>query len=269
MLLRSVSALAATLLLAVPSAAAEVDATSPPTPHVVLERALDNLNAERTERIRLTNHMGKRTYAREIEVWVKRSDDGYQVLGTFKKPEEVRGTSFLVLPPDKGDGERVASNDYFVYLPAVDRLRRISGAQRGDSFFGTYLSQGDVEPHPADHYRILSMRSASFEGEPVFELKLTPRFDAGYDHVVFTVAKQDWAILKIAQFREGRPEPIREILAKREWFENIEAHVLPERMVVVDGRGRGRTEVEFFDRKLTSEIPQRYFSTSHLLRRGR
>lgn len=244
-----------------------VDAAVPP-PRAVLERALANFNADRRERIHMVNHSGSREYRRELEVWMKRAGDGYRVLGTFQKPTDVRGTSFLVLPPSPTATDDVGSNQYFVYLPALDRLRRISGAQRADSFFGTHLSQGDVEPHPAEHYRILSMDTSSRDGEPVFELELEPRFRAGYDHAVFTVAQADVAILGITQFRHGEEEPSREILVKREWLETVDDHVLPSRMVVRYGRGRGHTEVEFLDRKLMSDIPESYFSTSHLLRRG-
>jgi hypothetical protein len=239
------------------------------TPQALLERALANVNTDRRERIRLTNLAGRNQDVREVDVWLKRDDDGYRVLGTFRRPGDVRGTSFLVLPASGSGAERASSNQYFVYLPALKKLRRISGAQRGDAFFGTNLSQGDVEPHPASDYHILWMRSAAYEGEPVHVLRLAPRFDGGYDNVVFTVAQQDAAILRMTQLEEGRPRPVREILARREWLESVGTHVLPGRMLVLDGRRGERTQVEFLERQVTSDIPESYFSTSHLLRRGR
>ena len=162
-----------------------------------------------------------------------------------------------------------SSNQYFIYLPALKKLRRISGAQRGDAFFGTNLSQGDVEPHPASDFHILWMRTAAYDGEPVYVLRLAPRFDGGYDNVVFTVAQQDAAILRMTQLEEGRPTPVREILARREWLESVGSHVLPGKMLAVDGRTGERTQVEFLERQVTSDIPDSYFSTTHLLRRGR
>lgn len=239
------------------------------SPQAVLERALAHLNSDRRERIRLTNLAGHHQDAREVDVWLKRDGDGFRVLGTFRAPGDVRGTSFLVLPPSGSGSESASSNQYFIYLPALKRLRRISGAQRGDAFFGTNLSQGDVEPHPASHYHILWMRTAAYGGEPVYVLRLAPRFDGGYDNVVFTVAQQDAAILRMTQLEEGRPTPVREILARREWLESIGSRVLPSRMLVVGGRHGERTRVEFLERQVTSDIPESYFSTSHLLRRGR
>ena len=160
------------------------------------------------------------------------------------------------------------SNDYFVYLPALSKVKRISGAQRGDSFFGTRLSQGDVEPHPAHHYRAHAVRESRHEGEAVYLLDAEPLFRAGYDRARLTIAQADWVILKAEQYRRGRERPIRTIETRREWIERLGDHSLPTRLVVVGPKQRLLTEVTFSDRQLVAEIPTSVFSLSHLRRRG-
>lgn len=249
--------------------AESVPAAADPLAQELLARALDNFNAARFERVRLTNHQGARSYEQELEVWITRREDGFRVLGRFARPESVRGTAFLVLPPAEAAGEAIPSQQYFVYLPALERVRRLSGAQRADSFFGTRFSQGDVEPHPSEHYRALGAKRALVDDEVVLEVDAVPLFESGYDRIRFRFAESDQALLGVSQFRDGDPQPIREIAGKRAWQQRIGEHVLPLRLVVTDRSRRGRTEAVFYDRELDPEVPEGFFSTSHLLRTGR
>ncbi|NIR61385.1 MAG: outer membrane lipoprotein-sorting protein, partial [Gammaproteobacteria bacterium] len=54
----------------------------------------------------------------------------------FEAPPEVRETGFLVFSHDEpgGDDER------WVYLPALRKVRRVAGRDRGKSFVGTDFS---------------------------------------------------------------------------------------------------------------------------------
>lgn len=239
----------------------------PRSPERVLERALANLNAERYERIRFTNYVGEeKGLERELELWVKQEGRRYKVYANFTAPQRVRGTGVLIIPPsDPAPQARVEPNQYFLYLPALRSVRRVSGAQRADPFFGTELSQGDVEPHPASDFRVLAMEEDRLDGEAVLLLTIEPRFEAGYDRAVFTVAARDGATLRIEQYREDRDEPRRRIVIEREWLESADGHVLPRRLVA-HGPAARRTEVEFVERQLDSGIPDRLFSVSTLTR---
>ncbi len=257
------------LALGLPTATgAQEDALAGPDPETLLERALENLNATRFERIRMTNYRGSRKgFEREMEVWRTREGGEYRVLGIFTRTEAIRGTSVLIIPPEEaGSDERVPSNQYFVYVPALRRVKRVGGAQRADSFFGTAMSQGDVEPHPAEHFRVLAAREDGASDEPVRVLTVAPRFETGYDTAKVWIAVRDFAVLRVEQYREGREEPLRVMETQRDWLAQAGPYVLPLRTRVL--RGRSSTEFEFFDRSVDAEIPDSIFSTAHLLRRG-
>ncbi len=241
-----------------------------PSASQVLEEALENLNPTRHERVKLVNYKGgRRGFQRELELSVLREDGAFRVLGTFTYPGDVRGTAFLILPGDAPKPqEAVPPNHYYLYLPALNKIKRISGAQRADSFFGTRLSQGDVEPHPADHYRARAVRESVHENEPVYVLDAEPLFEAGYARVRFVIAQKDRVILKLEQYRAGQELPIRTIETRREWVEQLGDHALPTRLIVLEGMGRRITEVTFADRRLVTRIPASRFSLSHLQRRG-
>lgn len=243
----------------------------PALPQRLLAEALENLYPNGHERVQFVNYTGdRRGFQQEIQVSIKKSDGTYRVLGVFTSPPSVRGTAFLILPPTEPAAEdsRVPANDYFVYLPALGKVRRISGAQRADSFFGTLLSQGDVEPHPGTHYQVASMREAKLEGEPVYELDAKPLFEGGYDRVRFAIAQKDLAVLRVEQYREGDEVAIRTMETRRAWVEEIDGYALPARVIVADGRRRRSTEVVFSDRRLKEDIPDTLFSVDQLIRKG-
>jgi hypothetical protein len=234
----------------------------------VLENALGNFYAEGYARVQFTNYVGKtKQTERTLEIWTK----GQGVLGKFVQPEDIRGTAFLVLPPpEKGSSsaDSVRDNQYFIYLPAYGRVRRISGAQRADPFFGTHLSQGDVEAHPASDFAVASMKDSELGGEAVYDLSVTPRFDAGYQRAVVIIAKQDYALLRIEQYGEGSKTPIRTIEAHRAWMERLSGHVVPDKLIVSEGGTDSYTEVVFSDRNLKVDIPNSMFTTDYLLRKS-
>lgn len=258
-------ALFGAVLTAAPGWAEIVDAAPPSAGHV-LEVGLANLNPVRYERMSLTNYRGtKRGFRRELEVWIDKEASRYKVYGDFASPELVRGTAFLIIPPkEPGPGKRVLSNQYFVYLPASRIVRRISGAQRADPFFGTVLSQGDAEPHPATDYAPIKLERGKVDVEDVYEITVEPRFEAGYDRAIFAFAVQDFAIMKIEQYRDGRDQPIRTIVTKRSWLETIDGHVLPKRLVAEDGYSDRTTEIEYTERRLENDLPDAMFSTVSL-----
>jgi hypothetical protein len=73
----------------------------------------------------------------------------------FLDPEDIAGTGLLSV--NKADG----STDQWLYLPALDRVRRISSARKGGRFVGSDLYFEDLqERKPArDRHRLLGEQS--------------------------------------------------------------------------------------------------------------
>ena len=65
-------------------------------------------------------------------------DKGDRALIRFTYPNDIRNTAFLVWEHPGADDER------FLYLPALGRVRRIAGQEKGESFVGSDLSYEDI-----------------------------------------------------------------------------------------------------------------------------
>jgi predicted RND superfamily exporter protein/outer membrane lipoprotein-sorting protein len=92
----------------------------------------------------------------------------------FQKPEEVRRTAFLVLKhPDRDD-------DRWLFLPAVDLVRRIAASDRRSSFVGSDFSYEDISGRDlaADSRQLL--RTEKVGAADCYVLESRPRADAEY-----------------------------------------------------------------------------------------
>jgi hypothetical protein len=75
----------------------------------------------------------------------------------FLDPEDIAGTGLLSI--DKADG----STDQWLYLPALDRVRRISSERRGGRFVGSDLYFEDLQERKPtkDRHRLLGKQTES------------------------------------------------------------------------------------------------------------
>lgn len=73
----------------------------------------------------------------------------------FMEPEDIAGTGLLSITPAEGDA------DQWLYLPALDRVRRISSDRKGGRFVGSDLYFEDLqERRPAkDRHRLLGKQT--------------------------------------------------------------------------------------------------------------
>jgi hypothetical protein len=90
-------------------------------------------------RMRLFDRQG-RMRERVMTLSTKRGSGqtGDRTLVRFSSPGDIRNTGFLVWESPGKDDER------FLFLPALGRVRRISGAEKQESFVGSDLSYEDI-----------------------------------------------------------------------------------------------------------------------------
>jgi hypothetical protein len=95
---------------------------------------------DRQQRLELTivdRRGGERD--RALEMWTKQyDDDASRTLLFFREPAEARGVGFLQWVDPHGPDRQ------WLYLPALKRVRQITGSRKGESFVGTDFSFEDV-----------------------------------------------------------------------------------------------------------------------------
>jgi hypothetical protein len=76
----------------------------------------------------------------------KPAGDGDRMLIRFTFPNDIKGTAFLVWEHPESEDER------FLFLPALGRVRRITGAEAQDNFVGSDFTYEDISGRELDDY---------------------------------------------------------------------------------------------------------------------
>jgi len=145
----------------------------------------------------LTDKKGR---TREREFWMLRSDIeemGDQRYYTyFLKPADVSRTAFLVHKQAEGNDNR------WLYIPALDLVKRIAADDRGSSFVGSDFSYEDVSGRLPNLDAHTLMGEELLNDRPVYKIKSTPK-DAGtaeYQYRISYIDKENYLPLKEEYF---------------------------------------------------------------------
>ena len=152
----------------------------------------------------LTDKRGK-TRVRETKTFRKYYDGEKRTMLFYKKPSNVKGTSFLTFDYLNTDQD----DDQWLYLPALRKVRRISASDRGDYFLGTDFTyedmklEGKLEKRDLD-FEVLSAEPLTLSDGTSYQtylMKGTPKTkeiakELGYSRTEFWVDTNTWLIVK-------------------------------------------------------------------------
>jgi outer membrane lipoprotein-sorting protein len=178
-------------------------------------------------------------------------------IGRLTAPQYLRGMTILTIEA-QGRG-----HDSFVYLPALDKVRRVSTAQRNDAFLGSDITYEDLERRRIRDYRLGEARVTERSGERAYAITATPQRLGARGRIEFVVAIADTAILETRHFRGGET-PYRVVSMPREHMLVQAGHVLPTRMAVENSSRDTRTIVVFRNLVVNPKIDPKLFSVATL-----
>ncbi|MEM9921654.1 MAG: outer membrane lipoprotein-sorting protein [Bacteroidota bacterium] len=110
-----------------------------------LKMILRNKNGQVSERL-LSN--------RTLEM----ADDGDKSLIVFQSPRDVKGTATLTYTHRQG------SDDQWLYLPAIARVKRISSNNKSGPFMGSEFAYEDLSSQEVDKYTYKYLRAEKTNG---------------------------------------------------------------------------------------------------------
>lgn len=89
-------------------------------------------------------------------------------LSRFLAPADVKGMATLLIEHSDAD------DDIWVYLPSMNKVRRLSANNKRDGFLGTDLSHGDVIGHKVKEWKHRLVREESLDGVPCYVIESIP-----------------------------------------------------------------------------------------------
>ncbi len=152
--------------------------------------------------MRLVRADGKEAPPRKMKIWFKKQgEDKAKLLLKFMEPADIRGTGLLT-HMEKGKGM-----DQWLYLPALKKVRRITGGNGNESFLGSDFTVGDFsvgKEFQYDYSLEASIKCGEFQ---CYVLSGKPRADLvgslPYSKKVLHIRKDNFLTVTTEYYNEG------------------------------------------------------------------
>lgn len=130
----------------------------------------------------------------------------------FKKPIDIKNTGLLTV-----DYKEDKDTDQWIYLPAVDKSRRVSSKRKGGRFVGSDIFYEDLRDRKvsADSHRIL--RKEKLNGMDTIVLESIPvvASNSVYDKRLSWIHEKTLLAVRLDLFKDGGKKPIKRVLIKK------------------------------------------------------
>lgn len=147
---------------------------------------------------------------REIQIKSIERDGLGKSLVRFQAPADVAGTGFLLI--EKAD----ADDDQYLYLPALGKVKRITGSQRNQRFMGTDLTYADMESRDLKNSTPKRLADEKLGGNDTFLIEAVPNdlSDSQYSKTVSWIHKKSFVPLKV-DFYDKRGKLLKTLKVRR------------------------------------------------------
>lgn len=149
----------------------------------------------------LINASGDRITRRMISWVMELADDGDRSVITFQWPADVRDTRLLT------QTHRHSDDDQWLYLPSVERIKRINSSNKSGSFMGSEFVYEDLASQEVEKYTYKYLREEAFAGRSTWVIERYPvDKSSGYSKQILWYDKEYMNPLRIEFFdRKGEP----------------------------------------------------------------
>lgn len=118
--------------------------------------------------------------------------DGDKSMSIFDKPFDVKGTAFLSYSHKSG------SDDQWLYLPALKRVKRIASRNKSGSFMGSEFAYEDISSQEVEKYTYKYLRDEPCGDRTCFVIERDPVDKySGYTRQLAWIDKQEYRPEKI------------------------------------------------------------------------
>ncbi|HBC55855.1 MAG TPA: outer membrane lipoprotein-sorting protein [Gammaproteobacteria bacterium] len=222
-------------------------------------RDLGFVNFSSVQKMVLHNTSGQQsTRVMENQV-LEGESSGDKTLIIFREPKKIRGTALLT------HAHQGADDDQWLFLPKLDRVKRISGASKAGSFLGSEFAYEDLAPQEVDDYQYKFIRDDIFNGEEVFVVERYPKDkDSGYTRQILWVDKTAYRIQR-AEFYD-RKEALAKTLEAREYKLYLDKYWRPHNLTMVNEIDGKRTELLIDEYQFRVDLADDDFTQASLRR---
>ncbi|HJR60931.1 MAG TPA: outer membrane lipoprotein-sorting protein [Vicinamibacterales bacterium] len=190
--------------------------------------------------------------------FLRRTEAGHdQTVVSFTYPPDIQGTALLVLEQPRTRGE------WFLYLPAIGRSRRIASAERHDRFAGTDFSYEDIAGSPLDDFEYVFLHEEPVDDRAALVIEARPVEPSFYERQIRWVDRERSIVVRAEYYRQGEvAKRYRATAAAR-----TDGIWTMRRLEMDDLRARHKTIIDVTDVKYNVGLDPQQFTRRALERR--
>ena len=187
-------------------------------------------------------------------------DDGDNSLTIFDTPADVKGTAFLSYTHKVGD------DDQWLYLPALNRVKRITSSNKSGSFMGSEFSYEDIASQELEKYTYKWIRDEEYEDKVCFVIEQSPvdKKNSGYTKQVIWLDKQEYRVWKVEYI--DRKNSLLKTLTSTGYRQYLDKHWRPNEMYMINHQTGKSTKLIMSNYKFRTGLKDSDFNQNSLRR---
>lgn len=190
---------------------------------------------------------------------LEQMDDGDKRLISFDKPRDVKGTAFLVFTKKVGDDDR------WLYLPAVERVKRISSSNQSGPFVGSEFAYEDLASQEVEKYTYKYLRDEELDGMSCYVVERYPvDKNSGYTRQISWIDQDELRVLKTDFY--DRKGDLLKTLRSTGWNQYNNDYWRADRFEMVNHQNGKSTDLVWSDYVFGQGMNERNFNKNSLKR---
>lgn len=187
-------------------------------------------------------------------------NEGDKSLTIFDEPKDIRGTALLTY------SYKESSDDQWIYLPALKRVKRISSRNKSGPFMGSEFAYEDLSSQEVEKYSYLYLREEACGNElTCFVVEQIPKDEySGYTKQIVWIDTQEYRPIK-TEFYDKKSARLK-TLTFEGYKQYLDKYWRPDFMYMVNHQTDKSTDLVWSDYTFQVGLSDSDFSKSSLKR---
>jgi outer membrane lipoprotein-sorting protein len=196
---------------------------------------------------------------REVSYYFKDYGDTEKILMAFKSPRDVAGTGYLSFSYDDG-----RDDDIWLYVPAIKRIRRITGSGKNDDFMGTDFTYEDMGSRSLDKDNFTLQGEEGIDGEPCWVVEARPKDSRDpYGRRLIRVRKDSY-VINAVDYYDRQNRLLKELRVSG--IRQVDGIWTAHKMEMTNVQSKHSTVIEMTDIRFNIPLDESLFAVSSLER---
>ncbi|TRX60776.1 outer membrane lipoprotein-sorting protein [Fulvivirga sp. M361] len=191
------------------------------------------------------------------------TEDGDKSMVVFNSPKDVKGTATLTYT------HKIGSDDQWLYLPSIKRVKRISSSNKSGPFMGSEFAYEDLSSDEVEKYKYKYLQEISLNGDKVDIVEQYPVDPkSGYKKRIAHYNKDKGYRLEKVEFFDRKGEKLK-TLTYSGYKQYLDKHWRADKFFMVNHQTGKETELFFNNYTFKTGLSEDDFNQNSLIRASR